>query len=199
MSNDCRNGPNYAGSTIPFNSSQVRLYGLPGEPFPFDVKSNKKGGKLIDIIDTFNKAVKGALFPRPSAILRMVTDRTDQFVGVMSIGGDPGKEMTIGIIYGYAYEGHCYDLPKPKIMLIRGFPQDVLPGDCDYDQKGGSPNGGTAYKVWIVDKLDPCIDIDVSQGYVEELVLDANLPGQRSPTMYAAKARLAHRSGRMME
>jgi hypothetical protein len=200
MSDVCCGGPNYFGSTVPFNASQVRLYGLPGEAFPFEANEGEKAAaRRIDILDTFNSAVRGALVPRPSALVRMVTSRADQFVGVMSIGGGPGPGMTIGIIYGYAYEGHCYDLPKPKIMLIPALPQDVLPGDCAYDRKGRDPNGATAYKVWIVDKLDQCIDIDVSQGQVEELVLEANLPGKRSPTMYAAKAQLAHRNGRLTD
>jgi hypothetical protein len=174
------------------------LYGIPGETFPF-FRAAPKNKKLLNILDALNKALQSIIAPIPSALIRVKTLTPDQFVGILSLSGGSEHGMTAGIIYGYAYEGHCYDMPKPKIMLIPVLPQEIPAGDCGYDQKGTDADGNSAYKVWVVDKLDECVDIDVSQGYIEQMVLDANLPGQRSPTMYAAKARLAHRSGRMME
>ncbi len=103
-------------------------------------------------------------------------------------------ELSSGVIFGYAYEGHCYDLPKPKIMLIPAFPEEIPDDDSGY-----YPKRNKDYRVWIVDKLDECIEIDINQGFVEQVVLEANLPGKRSPSMYAAKMNLAHRSGRLTE
>lgn len=104
------------------------------------------------------------------------------------------RELSSGIIFGYAYEGHCYDLPKPKIMLIPAFPEEIPDDDSGYYAKRNKD-----YRVWIVDKLDECIEIDVNQGFVEQVVLEANLPGKRSPSMYAAKMTMAHRGGRLTE
>lgn len=116
-------------------------------------------------------------------------------LGAMEVGTEkPTEKLTSGIIFGYAYEGHCYDLPKPKIMLIPADPECIPPDDCGYDLKTKAH-----YRVWIVDKLDQCIELDMNQGFIEQIVLDANLPGKRSPSMYAAKFQMAHRSGRLSE
>ena len=39
----------------------------------------------------------------------------------------------------------------------------------------------------------------MNQGFVEQIVLEANLPGKRAPSMYAAKMMMGHRSGRLSE
>lgn len=104
------------------------------------------------------------------------------------------KFMSPGIVFGYAYEGHCYDMPKPKIMLLPDLPRVIPIDDCGYDLKAGDD-----YRLWITDKLDECVEIDVSQGFVEQLVLEANLPGKRSPTMYGGRMMMGHRSGRLNE
>ena len=48
-----------------------------------------------------------------------------------------------------------------------------------------------------MDKLDKCLEVEVNQGFVEQIVLEANLPGKRSPTMYASKMTMGHRSGKL--
>ena len=53
--------------------------------------------------------------------------------------------------------------------------------------------------MWIVDKLDECVEFEMNQGFVEQLVLEANLPGKRAPSMYAGRMMLGHRSGRLSE
>ena len=111
------------------------------------------------------------------------------------LGSKPEKELSCGLIVGYAYEGHTFDLPKPKIMLVNKFPAWEIPKD-DSDYKLKEDEG---YAVWIVDKLDQCVEFEMNQGFVEQLVLEANLPGKRSPTMYAARQALGHRSGRLTE
>ena len=96
------------------------------------------------------------------------------------------------MIYGYAYEGHSYDLPKPKLMLLPTDPEDLPVDDAGYTAKAGA-----GYKVWVVDKLDKCLEVEVNQGFVEQLVLEANLPGKRSPTMYASRFMMGHRGGKL--
>jgi hypothetical protein len=107
---------------------------------------------------------------------------------------DDSPLMSSGIIFGYAYEGHTYDLPKPKIMMIPANPEPIPDDDSGYDLKTGA-----GYAVWIVDKLDQCVEIEVNQGFVEQIVLEANLPGKRAPTMYAGRMMMGHRSGRLSE
>jgi hypothetical protein len=103
------------------------------------------------------------------------------------------KIITCGIIVGYAYEGHTYDLPKPKIMIIPTLPESKIPkDDSGFDEKEG-------YSVWLVDKLDECVEFELNQGFVEQLILDANLPGKRAPNMYAGRMMMGHRSGRLTE
>ncbi|TIW00629.1 MAG: hypothetical protein E5V85_03250 [Mesorhizobium sp.] len=115
--------------------------------------------------------------------------------GTYMLGGKPDKELSCGLIVGYAYEGHTFDLPKPKIMIVNKFPElDIPKDDSDYQLKEDE-----GYAVWIVDKLDQCVEFETNQGFVEQLVLEANLPGKRSPTMYAARQALGHRSGRLTE
>jgi hypothetical protein len=105
------------------------------------------------------------------------------------------KIISCGIIVGYAYEGHTYDLPRPKIMIIPTLPEAKMPkDDSGYDVKESED-----YAVWIVDKLDECVEFEMNQGFVEQLVLDANMPGKRAPNMYAGRMQLAHRSGRLSE
>ncbi|ETA73098.1 MULTISPECIES: hypothetical protein [Mesorhizobium] len=107
------------------------------------------------------------------------------------------KLLSCGIIVGYSYEGHCYDLPKPKIMLISAFPQEIPADDCGYDKKNDQPSVADRYMLWIVDKLDECIEFETNQGFVEQIVLEANMPGKRSPTMYASRMMMGHRGGRL--
>lgn len=106
------------------------------------------------------------------------------------------NELSVGIMFGYAYEGHTYDFPKPKIMLV---PSQPLKNRIPKDDSGYDKKFDEGYRVWLVDKLDQCVEVEVNQGFVDEIVLEANLPGKRSPTMYGAKMALAHRSGRLTE
>lgn len=107
----------------------------------------------------------------------------------ISIGGQSlykqfGQRMkSIGVIYGYAYEGHCYRLPKPQIMFLPKEACTIGPDDCGCDC-GYVPRLG--YAVWQIDKLDVVVALDIRADDIKTLVLDANLPGNRSPLAYAA-------------
>ncbi|POH32457.1 hypothetical protein ATY30_09400 [Sinorhizobium americanum] len=91
---------------------------------------------------------------------------------------------SIGVIYGYAYEGHCYKLPKPQIMCLSERPTTVAKGDCGFDPAFG-------YAVWSIDKLERAIVLDIRADDLKTLVLDENLPGNRSPLAYAQAQSLA--------
>ncbi|MBL8582210.1 MAG: hypothetical protein JNL61_08295 [Rhizobiaceae bacterium] len=134
----------------------------------------------------------------PSSYVFLDTKMRDYMVmlGGMDINpGNPKPEMSSGVIFGYAFEGHAYDFPKPKIMLIPARPQAIFPTD----DSGYYAKSREGYAVWIVDKLDQCIEFEVNQGFVEQLVLEANLPGKRSPSMYAGRMRMGHSGGRLTD
>jgi hypothetical protein len=181
-----------------YNATQVRLYGIDPQSV-----ANSKGRtarysagdmKIIfeDKSEASKKGSKDVLIP----IVSFITLKTKMMGGiVLATFVDDKKEhktISMGVIYGYAFEGHCYDFPKPKIMLIRALPEEIPADDCGFEAKDG-------YRVWVVDRLDHCTEIELNQGFVEQIVLEANLPGKRSPRSYSATMQLAHRSGRLTE
>lgn len=200
-----------------YNATQVRLYGIPGL---LGNKEREAKAKPIDVITARDDNIALAVIGRtktgsnnnstlsekitkflgleltPSSWVFMHTKIRKFMImlGAIDLDKDDDQKLTSGVIFGYAYEGHCYDLPKPKIMLIPTEPEDIPKDDCGYDRKNDAN-----YRVWIVDKLDECMELDMNQGFIEQIVLDANLPGKRSPSMYAAKFQMAHRSGRLSE
>jgi len=91
---------------------------------------------------------------------------------------------SIALIQAYIFEGSYYELPKPKIMVVSGTAEPV-PGKA----------GSLLY--WRMNKLDRTTEISVEDGLLETLILEANLPGRRSPNSYAANMQMAHRSGRL--
>ena len=69
---------------------------------------------------------------------------------------------------------------KPSVKL--------LSGDCGYDPLLG-------YLVWVTDKLDQAVVLDVRIDDLQTLVLDANTPGSRSPLAYAQAQALSPQRG----
>jgi hypothetical protein len=136
--------------------------------------------------------------PVSSSYVFIDTKMRDYMVMLGGMDVKPGESkppMSTGIIFGYAFEGHAYDFPKPKIMLIPADPQAIFPTD----DSGYYAKRNEGYAVWIVDKLDQCIEFEVNQGFIEQLVLEANLPGKRSPSMYAGRMRMGHSGGRLTD
>ncbi|MER8545510.1 hypothetical protein [Mesorhizobium sp. M0684] len=200
-----------------FNATQVRLYGIPGLGLPISSKKKKTLepttgkyknhsiiiAKILDDGDPDDKRIlrfKKYLSKTPPnnssyVFVNSIVNRFMLMLGAIDINPANGDEeiLSCGVIFGYAYEGHTYDLPKPKVMLIPANPEADIPED-DSNYKSKESEG---YAVWIVDKLDKCVEIEVNQGFVEQIVLDANLPGKSSPTMYASRMMMGHRGGRL--
>ncbi|TIM06775.1 hypothetical protein [Mesorhizobium sp.] len=200
-----------------FNATQVRLYGIPGLGIPLPNKKTKtlepitgqyknysviiakifEDGKPDDPrILRFKKYLTKTTPDKSSYVfVNSIVKRFMLMLGAIDINPAKADEelLSSGVIFGYAYEGHTYDLPKPKVMLIPAYPEAGIPND-DSNYKSKESEG---YAVWIVDKLDKCVEIEVNQGFIEQIVLDANLPGKRSPTMYASRMMMGHRGGRL--
>lgn len=94
-------------------------------------------------------------------------------------------------VYGYGYQGQCYTLPKPKILIAKA---DVLNGAkyakfdeaCGYSAKAG-------YACYQLRSTDHFSFLDLSSGDVKEKILDENMPGKRSPLAYAQAMSQSHR------
>ncbi len=91
-------------------------------------------------------------------------------------------------IYGFSYEGHYYDLPRPAIFLVHGPGDDPelprpaaprarvsrAPSDAD---RTGTANQDYSFaedmRVWSYDKADFSVRLDVETGPFEQILLEA--------------------------
>lgn len=106
--------------------------------------------------------------------------------------GDPLRLPRLARIYGFSYEGHYYDLPKPAIFLVHGPGLDAegpFPGSSvaqrrvsraptNADRTGTAGQTGSYaedMKVWSYDKGDFSIRMDVETGPFDQILLDAFL------------------------
>lgn len=221
MSADCHK-PTLTFPEGAYNATQVRLYGIRQRSFVLSVDTPKKTtrGKIVSTVEMIDddpqaklaaaevqKLRKGGATEegiyrtisyenrlRSAFQSRIVIDlkKPERYVDIWAISYNDDEPISCGIIVGYSYEGQCYDLPKPKIMLIPAIPDIIPEDDCGYHNKPED-----MYMLWIVDKLDECVEFEMNQGFVEQIVLEANLPGKRSPTMYASRMMMGHRGGRL--
>jgi hypothetical protein len=111
-------------------------------------------------------------------------------------GTATGADYTIATIYGYAYEGHCYRMDKPSILVFRhGDTQEPAFG-CGFGAHEKKRDGST-YSMWRLRPPQEILQLEMTVGTLQSVVLDANLPGRRGPSTYAAHMQLAHRGGRL--
>lgn len=169
-----------------------------GEEIGQNETMQKKVAELADYLGVTSASLNAMRVPAKVVHYFPIKTKTAGVMVLMTsidfLQGFLTRFMSLAIVFGYAFEGHCYDMPKPKIMLLPDRPRPIPTDDCGYDAKKDNK-----YKLWITDKLDECVEIDVSQGFIEQLVLEANLPGKRSPTMYGGRMMMGHRSGKLNE
>ncbi|MGO6705728.1 hypothetical protein [Rhizobium leguminosarum] len=103
------------------------------------------------------------------------------------------KQYSIVLGYGYAFEGHCYRLDTKRVFIVKGARAEEAVG-CGFDLPA---NANAKYHMWRVRSSEELLEITLNYGDVKKLILDANLPGRRSPSSYAITAALAHRDGRL--
>ncbi|WP_141246678.1 hypothetical protein [Mesorhizobium sp. WSM3876] len=197
-------GLSVPGAPAPFGDTGMYVETAPGASITDEQRVN-----ALDVLEKYNRNkgrqdILNGIIPFPEIPIRVSyhfkIDLKNFGTAILStvgstfmLGSSPEQKTSCGIIVGYAYEGHTYDLPKPKIMIIPAFPEPKIPADdSEFDAK--EPEG---YAVWLVDKLDECVELEMNQGFVEQIVLEANLPGKRSPTMYASKMTIGHRGGKL--
>ncbi len=111
---------------------------------------------------------------------------------------DKGKskktDPCAAVIYAYAYEGHTYRLPKPRIVIVDGEGEPYVHGTAA--SATGAPKTGKLY-LWRMSKHTNTVAIEIETGSVETLILDANTPGNQSTKSYASNMQLSHRGGRL--
>lgn len=102
----------------------------------------------------------------------------------------PDQQKQVALIYGYAYQGHCYSFPEPVVLLVDTQTQQPADG-CGYDNLG--------YRMWSAEKLDTTVQIQFTQDFFEELVLRKNLGIAKQPISYHSATLVAHRGGKLMD
>jgi hypothetical protein len=98
------------------------------------------------------------------------------------------QQISVAVVYGYAFEGQCYRLDKPRLLVFAPSVIDKAAEGCGY---------GDSYRMWRITSKTILLDLATSVGLAEDLLLEDNLPGNRPPNTYGNKMQLAHRGGRL--
>lgn len=108
---------------------------------------------------------------------------------------------TLARIYGFSYEGHYYDLPKPAIFVVHGpgTAAELAPGlgvpwdrlertAADVDRTGVAGTERSAsfdIKVWSYDKGDFSARFDIETGPFEQILLEAVLASESANASFS--------------
>lgn len=104
-------------------------------------------------------------------------------------------EPFVAVIYAYAFEGHTYRIPKPRIVIVDGEGEPYVHATAS-TAVGPGQGSGKLY-LWRMSKHTNTVAIELETGSVETLILDANTPGNASTKSYASHMQLSHRGGRL--
>jgi len=99
----------------------------------------------------------------------------------------PGNSLAL--IYGFCYQGHCYSLPEPVIVLVNGTGERAR--GCGWDPR--------LYVSWDVVKHDQTIQLQVQGDTFEELILKRNINASKQPVAYSIALQMSHRGGKLTE
>jgi hypothetical protein len=123
-------------------------------------------------------------------MLRLTLVGTDDKGVQREIGED---KAVIAALYGYAFEGHCYRVDRPRIIAF----EHAAPGGETAIGCGFEKLEGSSYLMWRIRPDTKILELTVGVDDAEALILQANLPGRRAPNTYDGHMRLAHRGGRL--
>ena len=101
----------------------------------------------------------------------------------------PGRTFMPALVYAFAYQGHCYNLPEPTLLIVQGKPAPAEGFGFD----------NTGYKMWQVEKLDRTMQLEMTNDTFEEIALKRMLQGTKQPLSYASRAAISHRGGKLSE
>ena len=89
--------------------------------------------------------------------------------GDAQIPNSAGADRKLVTVFGFEFEGHYYDLPKPVILQVHG--DSSKPKDSDAIVESDPKLVGDI-EVWSCDKDDLSVRLDVSSGSLEDILLE---------------------------
>lgn len=109
------------------------------------------------------------------------------------------EDAKLARIYGFSYEGHYYDLPKPAVFLVHGDGDDPekprpgkgqerlarAPGAADRTGVAKAHQFSGEIKVWAYDKGDFSLRLDIETGPFEQILLEAALRSENLRAAYS--------------
>jgi len=107
-----------------------------------------------------------------------------------AIHGRPGKKPYLARIYGFAYEGHYYDLARPLIFVVHGDGEKVE-GTVEKTgmEKSGVATAAAEYAkdllLWRCDKSDISIRLEAESGTFEKILLEGELRSDKLKTSFS--------------
>ncbi|HET9069394.1 MAG TPA: hypothetical protein VFN28_12175 [Amaricoccus sp.] len=114
-------------------------------------------------------------------------------VQLFDAGPMTSAQYSLALAYGYAFEGHCYRFDKARAFIVTDF-ADEDPVGCGFDLE---PTAPPVYRMWRIRAETYLLEVATTYDKAQALVLDANLPGKRSPNTYSINLQMAHRGGRL--
>lgn len=98
-------------------------------------------------------------------------------------------------VYGFAFEGHYYDLPKPAIFVVDGPGHPIEQPLKDGLRSTGVPSEPPEFHsdvvAWCADREDLGIRLDIESGRYDRILLDVELGNNgRGHTVHGAHVRL---------
>jgi len=160
------------GKSLPeqsYSPSRITLYGVPLAVLDFPLVQPAQAGRRFIHVASYVTII----LPNAGPILM------------------PDFTRQVALIYGYAYQGHCYSLSEPVVLLVDINTQQPAQG-CGYTPALG-------YQMWTAEKLDTTVQIQFTQDFFEELVLRRNLGTAKQPVSYHSAMLVSHRGGKLME
>lgn len=125
---------------------------------------------------------------------------------------DRTRKHGFAVIYAYVYDGHVYTLDSPKIMavpwgadkyadvdpgLLPGFGVIESEGSSGAKSKSSKDDKPRGLKIWPITKHHQVVEISISVGPAEALILESNLPGNRTANSYRSTMQIATSHSRL--
>ena len=162
---------------------------LIGEPFPQLALGANPGGPTDS----------GAAVGPPAAAARGLLSQ----LLVDALSNQAGGNAAFARIYGFSFEGHYYDLPRPVVMLVTGpgFPVAGLAGSppappiVDSDEAARLWEFSGNLLQWNYDKKDVSIRLDLDSGTLEDILLARTLADRSGASGSGAYGSGAYGSG----
>ncbi|HIP77302.1 MAG TPA: hypothetical protein EYH07_02410 [Kiloniellaceae bacterium] len=98
---------------------------------------------------------------------------------------DPELDPRLARIYGFSYEGSYYKLDAPYVFLVHSKGEEVKEPDLHIGQIGVEMKDERfldGVRMWSYDKVDFSVRIQITSGWLEEILLDAAVGGSSNMT-----------------